>query len=419
MTIYIVASIACVLLSAFFSAAEMALGSANQMRLENMADTGSKSAAVAVSLINNFESTLSSILIGNNFVNITLSSYASIIAITGFGEEYTWLSSIIATILVIIFGETMPKIVAKKNANRYSLSFAYIIFALRIVLFPIVFIVVKLTNLITSSMKDESVTSLQDAAVTELQTIIDIAEDEAVIDEDQSELLKSALDFSDIAAFEVMTARVDVIAIDIDDDWEDILEVINTSPYSRLPVYEDSIDNIIGILYLNHFYKALIDNEKLDLRPLLINPCHIYKTHKLPHVLSLLRKSKRQLAVVTDEYGGTLGIISMEDALEEIVGDIWDETDTIEDEVVEHPDGIFELDGDMIISDFLDLLGISPGDFETDSATVGGWTLEKFGTYPREGHSFSYENLTVTVQKMDGMRVEKVLIKTETDSEKD
>jgi len=413
MTIYIIAALACIALSAFFSASEMAFSSANRMRLENQAEDGSKSAAVAVSIIDNFDNTLSSILIGNNFVNITLSSYASIIAITGFGEQYTWLASIIATVAVIIFGETLPKIVAKKNANRYSLRFAYIIRALRLALFPIVFVVVKLTQLITSPIKSERESSAQDAAVEELQTIIDIAEDEAVIDEDQSELLKSALDFSDISAFEVMTARVDVIAIDIDDDWDDLLETIGASPFSRLPVYEGSIDNIIGILYLNHFYKALIDSEKIDIRPLLITPCHIYKTQKLPHVLSLLRKSKRQLAVVTDEYGGTLGIISMEDALEEIVGDIWDETDTIEAEVVEHPGGIFELGGDMVISDFLELLGISESDFETDSATVGGWTLEKFDTYPQEGHSFSYENLTVTVQKMDGMRVEKVLIKSQ------
>lgn len=410
MSFYIPAAVACVLLSAFFSGSEMSLSSANRIRLESMRDGGSKAAGIAVALIDSFDNTLSTILIGNNFVNIALSSLGSLIAITAFGEQYTWLATVIVTVTVIIFGETVPKIVAKKNANRMSASLAPIIRALSWVLFPLVWAVVKLVHLITSHLPGETGGG-EEAAVEELQSIIETAEDEDVIDEERSELLQAALDFNEVSASEVMTARVDMLAIDIDDDWNEILRTIESSPHSRLPVYEDSVDNIIGVLYLNHFFKAMLEHGRVDLRSMLMKPCFIYKTVKLPSVLEELRRAKMHLAVVTDEYGGTLGLISMEDVLEQLVGDIWDETDVIEDEVVERASGELELDGDMVIGDFLELVDRSEDDFETDSATVGGWTLEMFGSFPAEGDGFEFENLAVTVLKMDGLRVEKVLVK--------
>lgn len=176
-------------------------------------------------------------------------------------------------------------------------------------------------------------------------------------------------------------------------------------------MYEDSIDNVIGFLYLNHFLKALTDEERPDIRSLLMEPLYVYKTIKLPQVLAEFRRAKKHLAIVTDEYGGTLGVISMEDVLEEIVGDIWDETDEVENEVVEKAEGEYELDGDMSISDFLELIGRSEESFECESDTVGGWTLEMFGGFPKEGDSFRFEDLTVTVLKMDGLRVDRVLVK--------
>ena len=230
----------------------------------------------------------------------------------------------------------------------------------------------------------------------------------------------SALDFSDISASEAMTARVDMVAIDIDDDWDEILRVIDESTYSRLPVYSDSVDNIIGFLYLNRFFKAMMDGRPEDLRAQLIPPCFVYKTTRLPDVLAKLRREQKHLAVVTDEYGGTLGVITMEDVLEELVGDIWDETDEVEREVVARSDGGYELDGDMTISDFLELLGWNEDALDdADSATVGGWTLERFGTFPKPGDSFRYENLTVTVLAMDGRRVERVLVQPDPASDKD
>ena len=230
----------------------------------------------------------------------------------------------------------------------------------------------------------------------------------------------SALDFSDVSASEAMTARVDMVAIDIDDDWDEIVRIINDSSYSRLPVYSGSVDNIIGFLYLNRFYKAMMDGRPDDLRAQLIPPCFVYKTTRLPDVLAKLRREQKHLAVVTDEYGGTLGVITMEDVLEELVGDIWDEKDVVENEVVTRPDGGYELDGAMTLSDFLELLDWNEDALDdADSTTVGGWTLERFGTFPKVGDSFRYENLTVTVLAMDGRRVERVLVQPDPDADKD
>ena len=402
----------CLCLSNFCSASEMAFSSCNVMRLENARDDGSKRAKIAVYITEHFDDALSAILIGNNLANIGASSLASVavILVTG-GDEYAWLATIILTVLVIIFGETMPKISAKKNANRTSLKNAYVVRAMMIIFYPLVWLVVSLIKLLTMGMKPEAADADSDEAVEELQSIIETAEDEDVLDEDQSELVQAAIDFSETSAFEVMTARVDVQAIDIEDDWDDILAIIEDAPFTRLPVYEGSIDNVIGILYLNHFLKAMADDGRVDIRKLLMPPCYVYKTMKLPAVLNTLRKAKQHLAIVSDEYGGTLGVVSMEDVLEQIVGDIWDESDVVEHEVVQREKSEYELDGAMILSDFLELVGLNEDDVVAESNTVGGWTLEMFGSFPQEGDSFTYRNLTVTVLSMDGRRVERVLVK--------
>ena len=404
----------CLCLSAFCSSAEMAYSSCNTVRLENMRDDGSARAAAAVKITEKFDDALSAILIGNNLANIAASSLASVFVILLLGsDEYAWAATVVLTILVIIFGETIPKITSKKAANTLSLRYAYAVRAMMIVLKPLILLVVGLVHLLTGREAPEEETDGEEA-VEELQSIIETAEDEEVLDEDRSELLQAAIDFSEISALEVMTARVDVCAIDIGDDWNDIVSAVEAASFSRLPVYEGTIDNIVGVLYLNHFLKALTEEgSRTDIRKLLMQPCYVYKTMKLPAVLSLLRKAKQHLAIVTDEYGGTLGVISMEDVLEQIVGDIWDDTDVIEQEIVERAEGEYELDGDMSIYDFLDLAGIPEEDFEAESSTLGGWTVERFGAFPKKGDSFRYENITVTVLKMDGRRVEKLLVKAE------
>lgn len=402
----------CIIGSNYFSSSEMAYSSCNRLRLESARDGGSKRAAIAVRIIDRFDDTLSAILIGNNLVNIAASSIGSVLVILIAGDDrYAWVSTVVITVLVIIFGETMPKIIAKNSANRIALNHAYFVRGLTIILMPLIWVVVGLTKLITSGFKGDEAGSDEEAAAMELSSIIETAEDEDVLDEDRSELVQAAIDFSDVMASEVMTARVDVVALDIDDDWNEQLATIDSAPYSRIPVYEDSIDNVIGVLYLNHFLKALTDEKNPDIRSMLMPPCYVYKTMKMPAVLNELRRAKQHLAIVTDEYGGTLGVLSMEDVLEQLVGEIWDDTDEVEEEIVERPDGQYELDSDMVISDFLELVGIKEKDFDAESETVGGWTIEMFGAFPKPGDSFRYGNMSVTVLEMDGLRVEKVLVK--------
>ena len=411
---YFAAVIVLIMFSALSSSIEMAYSSANRLRLENMGESGNKAAALACRIYDRYDDMLSSVLILNDLSNIAASSIVSVLALElalGGNEALsTTVGTVLITVLIIVFGETIPKITAKKNANKTAVDYAYIVNGLMVILKPLVFVVVWLIHLITDRLKGEKPADEQEAAVEELFSIIETAEDESVIDEDRSELLQAALDFSEISASEVMTSRVDMVSIDIDDEWSEILETIDRSPYSRLPVYEDSIDNIIGVLYLNHFFKAVNGTEKIDLRPLLIKPCFVYKTVRLPAVLAEMRKNRTHLAIVTDEYGGSMGVVSMEDVLEELVGDIWDETDPVEPEVIEHDGNLFELDGDMNISDFLEMVDRSEDSFETDSATVGGWTIENFGRFPEAGDSFKFENLTITVLEVIGQRVEKVLL---------
>lgn len=414
MTIYYVLAgiVLCVYLSSFFSGSEMSYSSCSHMRLESEMEAGSKKARIALYIVDHFDDALGAILIGNNLVNIACSSLGSVavILITG-TDKYAWVATVILTIAVIIFGETIPKITAKKGANNYAKKYAYIIRFLMIVLKPLVLIFVGLIALITKPMKGEFIEDDSDGKVEELQTIIETAEDEAVIDEEESELVQAAIEFPDVSASEAMTARVDVLAIDIEDSWDEILETIAKSHYTRIPVYEGSIDHIIGVLHMNRFLKAMVDSEEVDIRALVMEPCYVYKTMKLPEVLAAFRKNRQHLAIVVDEYGGTLGIISMEDVLEQVVGDIWDETDTVEDEVTKKSESEYEIDGDMPISDFLDLMNIREESFDYESETVGGWTIEYFGRFPEAGESFRYADFTVTVLAMNELRVDRVLVK--------
>ena len=411
MTGYIVAMVVMVALSAFFSASEMSFSAVNKMRLESMAEDDVRGAKLAMRVEEKFDDALSAILIGNNLVNIALSSLGSVVAILIAGEEWTWLATAVVTVVVIIFGETVPKIVAKKNASRLVGIFCYPVRFLTIVLKPAILIVVGLINLVMKVLPKEKSELDEEEAHQELQSLIETAEDENVIDEDRSELVQAALDFSDVRVSEVMTARVDIAALDADDDWETILEEVENSTFSRLPVYEDSIDNVIGVLYLNKFYRSLTETDRLNIRELLSRPIYVYKTTKLPAALNELRAAKQHLAIVTDEYGGTLGVVTIEDIMEQLVGEIWDENDIVEeDEVVERGKGVYELDGDMQMSDFIELMGWKEDDLEAESATVGGWTTEMYGSFPKEGDSFDFENINLKVLEMDGRRVSRVLV---------
>lgn len=402
----------CILLSGFFSGSEMAYSSANRLRLENEAEDGTPGAKVALYIIDHFDDALSTILIGNNLVNVASSTISTTLLITLTGSDaYTWLVTLVITVLVIIFGETIPKITCKKAANAHALRYAYPVRALMIIFKPVVMLVIFLVRLLLSPFRGETVQDDSEEKVEELQTIVETAENEDVLSEGESELVQAAIDFSDISAYEAMTARVDVLAIDIEDSPEEIINAVSHASHTRIPVYEGSIDHVIGILHMNRFLKAMTENADVQVRDLLMEPCYVYKTMKLPEVLAAFRKARQHLAIVVDEYGGTLGIISMEDVLEQVVGDIWDETDTVEDEIKERGKDEYEIDGDMAISDFLDLWDIREDDFDFESETVGGWTIEKFGAFPEVGASFRWRDLEVTVLAMDDRRVERVLVR--------
>ena len=404
---YIAGFIALLVMSFLFSAAETAYTEANRLRIESAAEEGRRSAAAALRLLDRFDATINAILLGNSLANISAVAVA-VSASVHLTESYDWIwLAALGSFLAILFcGEILPRTLAIKNANRIALSLAGIMRALTLVLRPFAWALGGAAKLLTAGLKGEAEPEGDEAAVEELQNIIETAEDESVLTEGRSEL-----EFSEVSASEAMTARVDVDAIDIDDDWEDILEAVENSKHSRLPVYEDSIDNVIGFLYLNHFLKALTDDPRPDIRSLLMEPLYVYKTIKLPQVLAELRHAKKHLAIVTDEYGGTLGVISLEDVLEQIVGEIWDETDEVETEVVEKAEGEYELDGDMTISDFLELVGIDEDGWEFESDTVGGWTIEMLGRFPEPGDSVEYQGVTVTVLAMDKQRVDRVLVK--------
>lgn len=425
-TALIIGIILCIAGSHIFSSSEMSYSSCNEIRLSHEAENGKteiirRHARRALYIVNNFERALSTILIGNNLVNIACSSLSSVLVITLTGsEDKTWMATVVVTLLIIIFGETIPKIIAKKKANTMAMVYAPFIRVLMTIFFPVVWIVVKLVDLFTRGVKKEGEEE-EDESVEELQSMIETAEDEGILEKDQSELMQNAIDFADTSASEVMTARVDMDAIDIDDPVNEIKKVALKTRFSRLPVYEDSIDHIIGILHMNTYLKALMDDDKADVRKLINKPCFVYKAMKLPEVLDELRNSNQNIAIVTDEYGGTAGIITVEDVLEEIVGEIWDENDVVEQESVKLADNEYEIDGDMNLYDFFELAGLDEDDAdEFESETVGGWMIEMLGHYPAKGellqyecpsHSETEEMLELTALTVNDRRVEKIDVK--------
>ena len=410
----------CIIMSGFFSSSEMAISSCNTVRLENEAKEGKKSSKRALKLNKKYDDTLSAILVGNNLVNIAASSLGTvfIILLTG-SDKLNWVVTLVVTVLIIIFGETVPKIVSKKHANSMAAGVSGIITFLVYLFKPLNICVVGLVNLLTRGLNKYS--KDDDEEVTEeLQAIIETAEDEGVIDSEQSEIVAAAIDFPDVSAMDVMTARVDMEAIDINDSFEDILKLVQESTHSRLPVYEDSIDNIVGVVHLNHLLKAMASEAAPDIKSIMLEPVYVYKTAKLPKVLNALKAAKQHLAIVSDEYSGTLGVVTMEDVLEQIVGEIWDETDTIEEEVVEVISGDLIIDGDMPISDFLELTKINEDSFDYESQTVGGFAIEYFGDFPNFGDSFEFRGYTLKMLEMDGRRVVKILVsKADTEAEED
>ena len=411
-----------VCLSAYFSASEIAFNSANKLRLRKAAENGSKTAKIASNIIEKFTIALSAILIGNNLANIAVSTCTTLIVVSLFRNQValaSTIATILVTVVILIFGEILPKVLAKRSADTVVRIIAIPTRILTFILSPFVFVVILMLTVLRKiwgkDHKDDDPTVTEE----ELETIIDTIEEEGLINEEQSELLQSTLDFRDTTIEKIMTPRIDMTAIDIDSDEEKITAMLSdNTQYSRLPVYQDSIDNIIGILSLTRYYKATLDNENPDISSIMMKPCRLHKTMKLPAALSKLRENKMHLAVVIDEFGGTLGIVTMEDILEELVGDIWDDTDVIVTDCLATGENTYEVACDMNIDDFFEEVDFTkPESFHCEYSTMGGWAIQMLDSDPHIGDSFRYENLFVIVSQMKNECVTKLTVLVEQPAE--
>ena len=410
MVFNIVALIILIAFSAFFSGSETAFSSANEFKLRKASEEkASPKNKFAYFIYSNYSKAITAILIGNNLVNIASSSIGTVIVLALLGEEFAWVSTAVMTILVLIFGEIMPKIISASMPEKFAWLVAWPLRIIMIILSPLVWLVDKLMGLI-SKLWENKLPDGPNVTEDDLENIIETVEDEGVIDEETSDLLMSALDFDDVLAYEIITPRVDIIAADIDDSFEEILEVALSSPYSRIPVYEDTIDNIIGILNIRRLFKRMLSEEQPDIRSLLMPVHFVHKTTPLPDVLSKMKANQSHMVMVSDEYGGVMGLLTMEDVLEQLVGDIWDESDEIEAEIVQINDELYDVDGDMRIYDFFEEMEIDDRDFDDDNATLGGFAIEMLGGEPILGGSFEYKNLTITIRRLRKRRVERLAV---------
>lgn len=398
-----------IILSAFFSSCEIAYSSVNKIKLKKKVSDGNKEATKAMEIVNNYSEALSTILIGNNLVNIAVSSLATMVAVAYLGEDMgSLLATIVATIVVLIFGEILPKALANKFSLKLTLLYVKPFKICRIIFFPITFLVTKFVKLISKiwTPKNIEVSEIDE----ELNVITEELEEEGVIDEEDAELIISAIDFRDVTAHEIMIPRVDVFAIDIDDNQEDILKNEQIFRYSRVPVYEDTIDHVIGILNTTSLMKKILNGEQIDLRSMLIEPMYVHKTKHISNILTKFKATNQHLAIVADEFGGFMGILTIEDIVEELVGDIFDETDEVILDYKELGENIYEVDGDMNIYDFFELVDYDDRDFESEYTTVGGWCTDMLEKFPEVGDTFEFANFTVTITEVEGMRVGKIKV---------
>lgn len=394
--------------SAFFSGSEIAFASVNTLRLQSKADKGSKPAQVAHYICQQYDKALCTILIGNNLVNIASSSLATVIALQLVGDSGAIYATGVMTVLILTFGEIMPKIVAKDQSDGFVLLVSYPLRLLMLVTKPLVIAITwaldQIAKLWGGTPEPDPMTA------DELMTMIETVEDEGVIDEDRSDLLQSAVSFGETTVEQVLTPRVDLVAIDLQDSREDILHTMETSRFSRIPVYEEDIDSIQGILYLNHAYRVLADAPDTPIRDLLLPAVFLHRSTRLPIAMRELRSRRLQMAVVLDDFGGTCGVVTLEDILEEIVGDIWDENDTIEEDFCQLDETHFRLSGSVSLDDLLWEADLEQFEDEFDSTTVGGWITELNGGFPTLGQELVWKNLRLKVDALDDRRVLQVSV---------
>ena len=402
----IVAMVFCVIMSAYFSATETAFSSLNKTRLKALSEKGNKKADLALSLEEKYDKLISTILIGNNIVNITLASIGTLMFVKimqGDQDAGATLSTVVVTVTVLIFGEITPKSIAKDNPEKFAMFSAPSLHALMVVLTPINFLFSQWKKLISKIFKVSEDTKMSQE---ELLLLVEEVQQEGSIDESEGELLKNAIEFRDQVAEDILTHRTDLEAVSVDTDKEEVARVFTQSRFSRLLVYEENIDNIVGVLNIKDFYMNSGITDK-PLQEVMTPPIFIHQSEKIRDLLNQLRAAKTHIAVVIDEYGGTLGIVTMEDILEELVGEIWDEHDEVQESFKMLSENTYLADCMVNLDEFADCFDV---EIESESVSLGGWVMEQLGGIPEVGENFTYENLHITVTELDAHRVSYVTV---------
>ncbi len=398
------------ILSAFFSSSETAITSFNRMRLKNKAEDGDKKAAKALEIASNFDKTLSSILIGNTVVNLATTSIVTVLFIDLFGQSGPVLATIFISVIILIFGEILPKSYAKEQADKLILKISSVLSVFIKILYPITVIFLWLRKLINKFLNNNS-DSEESITEDELKCMIDEIEHQGGLEKDESELVQMALDFDEITVEEILTPRVDIIAVEKNEDIQNIQKVLLSEKFSRIPVYDKTIDNIVGILLEREFFKNMVLYNNFKMEDNLQKPLFIPQWLKISDVLKELQRHKTHIAIVTDEHGGTMGIVTMEDVLEELVGEIWDEYDEVEQNIIKIDNSTFEVEGSMNVKDMMEYFDISTKHFESEGKTVGGWAMEQLQKILEPGDTFEYKNIAITIKEIVDQRVTKVTIK--------
>ncbi len=394
----------------YFAVTETAMASVSRTRIKTAAERGDARAKNALFLLDNFDRAITTILIGTNIVHIAVASIVTVAVTRRWGLSAVSLSTIVTTILVFFLGEMLPKSLGKKYNEKLLLSCAGTMRALMKLLAP-------LSALLTAIGQGAAKLSRGDPEITvtedELYDIIEDMTEEGSLDEEQGELISSALQFGDVTVESILTPRVDVTAIDVDDSLEEILELVRSQNHSRLPAYEGTIDNVVGVLQIRKFIKAYLHmGANTEIRPLLDEPYFVHQSTNIDELLPIMAKSKKNIAIVTDNYGGTVGIVTIEDILEELVGEIWDEDDVVEEPIADLGEGVCRVDAEETVSDVLEHLGYEDPeeDEELVNTQMGEWAYEQFTAIPRVGESFRYHALAVTVDEMEHNRILKLKV---------
>lgn len=394
--------------SAFFSSAETALMTSNKLKMRNLADNGNKRAAKVLKVTENTDKMLSAILIGNNIVNLTASSISTTLTLKIFGSKLVGIATGILTFLILVFGEITPKNVASKNAENMALAYIGVISFLVTLLTPVIFIVNTVAKFVISIFNKNGD---DNNAVTEeeLRAMVEYSHEEGIIENEEKKMIVNVVDFGDTVAGDIMVPRVDMVMVDEKSSYEEILQVFREERYTRIPVYEETPDNVIGILNVKDFL-LIEDKENFVMKELLREPLYTYEYKKTSALMMDMRKTGANIVIVLDEYGITAGLITLEDMLEEIVGEIRDEFDADEDEgITKVSDLEYLIDGSTNLDDINDRIGLSLSSEEYES--IGGLIMEKLGRLPVDGEIINFDNIVLTVKKMDHARIEKVCLK--------